>query len=119
MKLSVCSYNCCSLSKNIDIVRDLTSRQYDIIFLQETFITEDRMGELNFIDEHYNVIGCSSVYSERSLISNAGRSEGGLACLWRKDAPFKIEKVLIEKDYIASLKQSCICILMANVCINR
>ena len=58
MQLSVCSYNCCSLAKNIEIVRDLSSKQYDLIFLQETLVTEDRLGELNFIDEHYNVVGC-------------------------------------------------------------
>ena len=100
LNFSLCSYNCCSLNKNIDLVRMLTSKEYDFIFLQETLVTENRLGELSFIDEYYNVVGSSSVYSDKAFESNAGRSEGGLACLWRKDATYKLEKIIIENDYI-------------------
>ena len=74
-------------------------------FLQETLITEDELGNLHFIDENYEVVGPGSVYSERALESNAGRSEGGLACLWRRSAPFKVQKVIIEKNFIVIVKE--------------
>lgn len=54
MELRVCSYNCCSLSKNIDIVRQLAKETCDVILLQETLVTEDRLGDLDFIDENFN-----------------------------------------------------------------
>ena len=41
MDLKICSSNCCSLTKNIDIVRDLASQDYDLLFLQETFVKSD------------------------------------------------------------------------------
>ena len=67
MVFSICSYNCCSLNKNIDVVRELTDEKYDIIFLQETLVTEERMGELQFIDENYEVAGVCSVFSDKVL----------------------------------------------------
>ena len=51
MDLKICSYNCCSLLKNIDNIRILTNKGFDIIFLQETFITGDKLGIIDFIDE--------------------------------------------------------------------
>ena len=100
MNFSICSYNCCSLNKNIDVIRELTNEQYDLIFLQETLVTEDRMGELQFIDENYEAVGVCSVFSDIALETNAGRSEGGLACLWRKGSPFTIIEIITEKDFI-------------------
>ena len=51
MELSLCSFNCCSLYKNIDIVRELTSKNFHIIMLQETMLILERPGDLNLIDE--------------------------------------------------------------------
>ena len=72
MEFKVCTYNCCSLSKNIDIVRQLSSNNIDIIFLQETFIIDEKLGLLDFIDENekdlfiYNLdkkIFCFNIFS--------------------------------------------------------
>ena len=41
MDIQICSYNCCSVVNNIDVVRELIAREIDIIFLQETFVTDD------------------------------------------------------------------------------
>ena len=116
MNFSICTYNCCSLNKNIEVVRELTGEEHSIIFLQETLITEDKLGNLHFIDENYEVVGSGSVYSERALESNAGRSEGGLACLWKRSAPFKVQKVIIEKNFIVmSLLINGVTIVFVNV----
>ena len=63
-------------------------------------VTEDRLDDSSFIDENYDVVGSASVYSERAIESKGGWSEGGLACMWRKNAQFKIDKIVIMKDYI-------------------
>ena len=116
MDFSICSYNCCSLNKNIDIVRELSSNKFSLIFLQETLVTEAKLGDLQFIDENYEIVGSGSVYSERALESNAGRSEGGLACLWLKKAPFKVEKVTIERNFvIMSVIINSVTIIFVNV----
>ena len=49
--LKMCSFNCCSLRKNIDMIRELASGEYDFIFLQETFVTDEKLGMFEFIDE--------------------------------------------------------------------
>ena len=54
--LKICTFNCCSLRKNIDLVRELTSGHVDIIALQETFVVEEKIGQLDFIDENYEIL---------------------------------------------------------------
>ena len=100
MKLNIATFNCCSLRKNINLIRDLTENSYDIIFLQETFVLEDRLDDLTYIDENYESIGVAAEYSEKAISSNAGRAEGGLACIWKKNAPFKVDKIILQDNLI-------------------
>ena len=100
MDLKICTFNCCSLRKNINLVRKLTSDSFDIIFLQETFVLEDRLGDLEFIDENYDCVGLAATYSDRALTTNAGRAEGGLACLWKRNTHFKVNDVILEDKFI-------------------
>ena len=103
MEISICTYNCCSLRKNIDIVRELTSQNYDVVFLQETLITEDKLGLIDYIDENYEAVGIGATYSDKSLSSVAGRPQGGMACLWRAGSPFHIDEVLLLDENICVL----------------
>lgn len=98
VSLKLCTYNCCSLKKNIEMVRNLTSLGYDIIFLQETFVTDDKLGILDYVDENYDCVGVGATYSDKSVLSAAGRPEGGMAILWKKDLHMKINKVSLEKN---------------------
>ena len=85
-------------------------------FLQETLITEDKPSNLHFIDKNYEVVRSGSVYSERALESNARTSEEGLACLWKRSALFKVQKVIIEKSFIVmSLLINGLTIVFVNV----
>ena len=119
MDLKLCTFNCCSLRKNIDIIRELTDCKYDIIFLQETFITEDKMGILDFIDERYECIGVPATYSEKVLTSNAGRPEGGMAILWRTASKFKVNKIIIEDNFMVfNFSVGNISIVIVNVYMN-
>ena len=116
MDIKICSYNCCSLNKNIDIVRSLTSSNLDIIFLQETFVTDEKLGILDFVDERYNCIGAGAYFSDKCLGEATGRPMGGLACLWRSDATFSVNVLDISRDYIAlKLKFNNTSIILVNV----
>ena len=100
LNLKFCTFNCCSLQKNIDIIRELTCHNYDIILLQETFVTQDKIGILDYIDEKYECIGVPAIYSDKALCTNAGRPEGGLAVMWKSSGKFKIKKVVFENNFI-------------------
>ena len=98
--LSICSYNCCSLKKNINSVRELTNSNYDLIFLQETFIIQDKLNIMDYISEHYECISEAATYSDKALTSMAGRPEGGMAILYRKSSRFVINKIELHKSYL-------------------
>ena len=97
---NICTFNCCSLRKNIDLVRMLTLNGCDLIFLQETFLTDDKLGILDFIDEEYDSVGVGARYSDKTMASMAGRPEGGLALLWRKDLHLNINIISTEKNFL-------------------
>ena len=96
--LTLCSYNCCSLKNNIDIIRDLTEQNIDLIFLQETFITSNHLDILDFVDERYGSIGVGAIYSDRCLESGGGRPMGGLACLYKINSGFTLELIESNND---------------------
>ena len=98
MDIRICSYNVCSLRKNIDVVRELTENKFDIVFLQETFVVDDKLGEIDFIDEFYESVGVGAIYSEKSLTSVSGRPMGGMACLWRNGSHFKVDKIILDRN---------------------
>lgn len=99
-ELKICTYNCCSLRKNVDLIRGLCEDSIDIIFLQETFLLEERLGDLSYVSEMYDGVGISASYSEKALTANAGRAEGGLACLWKRNDKITIKEVMLEKKFI-------------------
>lgn len=113
--VKICSFNCCSLRKNIDLIRNLTDGYNDVIFLQETFVTEDRLGILDFIDENYECIGVPAKYSEKSLTANAGRPEGGMAILWKKSSKFTVNKISF---MIFSIRAGNLNVVLVNVYMN-
>ena len=100
MPITICTYNCCSLNKNIDIVRELTGRNIDFVFLQETFIVHEKLGILDFIDENYEVVGIGATISEENVISGKGRPRNGMACLWRKKLGITIVNIIVEAYFI-------------------
>ena len=89
-ELRVCSYNCFSLNKNIDLVRELTSTNYDIIFLQETLVTNNNINILDYVDESYKSIGIGAIFSEKAIEAASGRPMGGLACIFKSNIPVKL-----------------------------
>ena len=45
---------------------------YDIIYLEKAFVSEKKLGQLEFIDEKYDCVGVPAVYSEKVIVSGAG-----------------------------------------------
>ena len=99
-KINICSYNCCSLLKNIEVVRKLTTQNFDIIMLQETFVVENMMWKLDYIDEEYDSVGVSAKLSERAKVAMAGRPEGGMAILLRKKSYINIRSTIIHDNFV-------------------
>lgn len=119
LKLKVCTYNCCSLSKNVDVIRGLTADNFDIIFLQETMLVEDKLWKLDYVDENYEAIGVAATMSERALAAMAGRPEGGMAILFKKQSNFKVTDCFIESNYMAfNIHANNTNILLVNVYLN-
>ena len=109
----------CSLRKNVDIVRELTKNKIDIIFLQETFTVDEKLGELDFIDEFYESVGVGAVFSDKSLVSMSGRPKGGMACLWRKGNHFKVDKIVLDRNLcVFSISVANYKIVLVNVYLN-
>ena len=100
MDVSICSYNCCSVKKNIDIIRELTNKKVDIIFLQETFLLNDNLSHLEYVDENYFAVGVGATYSESAIVNVNGRPSGGMAILWRKNVHFDIKLKSLDKDFM-------------------
>ena len=100
IEFSICTYNCCSLNKNIKVVRELTENNIDIVFLQETFITDKKLGIMNYIDENYSNFSFGAHFSEKSIINVSGRPMGGLACLHKANAPFNVKFIFSTRNFI-------------------
>ena len=118
-EMKICSYNCCSLRKNIEMVRKVIDSEYDIILLQETFITEEKLGDIDSIDENYESVGVGAKYSEKNLVSGTGRPEGALVCLWKSNAWFDVDKIVLEDNIcVICISIGVIKILVVNVYLN-
>ena len=114
--IKIASYNCCSIKKNIDIVRELANSNIDIIFLQETFITDTDLGLLDYIHDEYESIGVGATFSDKSLASMSGRPMGGLACIWNRNKLFDIRVLQMSDNYIVlKLTYGKIEIILVNV----
>lgn len=79
--IKVCSFNCNSLKNSITEVRELCDIN-DIIFLQETWLSNFELFMLNKIHDNFLGLGVSAFDSSSALLS--GRPFGGVAILWRK-----------------------------------
>ena len=80
MHINICSYNCNSLRKAIDIVRQLLAEN-DILFLQETLIFATDIEFMRGIDPDFNSVISSCTRREGI---DTGRPIGGLIIFWRK-----------------------------------
>ena len=79
--LRVTSYNCRNLKSSIDNVRQLCDT-HDIIFLQETWLTNDELSLLKCLHADFYADGVSAMDTTSGIL--IGRPFGGICILWRK-----------------------------------
>ena len=79
--LRVTSYNCRNLKSSIDNVRQLCDT-HDIIFLQETWLSNDELSLLKCLHADFYADGVSAMDTTSGIL--IGRPFGGIGILWRK-----------------------------------
>ena len=89
MELNISSYNCCSIRKRIDPVRDML-KSNDILLCQEIILLEEDCDMLRQLDEEFDVFYVPSKPPERL---GEGRPVGGLASFYRKSSNFNVESI--------------------------
>ena len=99
MDLKVISYNCQSVRSNSEIISKLMNG-CDILFLQETFLTEVNKDILDSINIDFSSAQTPAI---RKIDKFCGRSSGGLAILWKKSCNAKIFPIYCN-DRIMAIK---------------
>ena len=95
MKLNLVSYNCNSIRKKIDIIRELMS-SYDIILLQEILLTVDNINYCDNIDANFDNIVIPSKIDD----GDAGRPRGGLAIFYKKSLSHFIKPITFSDHFL-------------------
>ena len=85
MELKVISYNCQSVRSNYEIISKLLN-ECDILFLQETFLTDVNKDILDTINVDFSSAQTPAIRKSDQFF---GRASGGLAILWRKSCKIK------------------------------
>ena len=83
--INIFSLNCRGISNKIPILQNICST-FDLIFLQETWITPD---DLNFLDNVHADFCSHSISAVDLGQPQAGRPFGGLNVLWRRSLGLK------------------------------
>ena len=96
MNLNIISYNCNSIRKKIDIIRELLNN-CDILFLQEILLTIDNVDFVEGIHNDFNNVIVPSQVKENTL----GRPQSGLVILYRKFLSKIITPVYFSKHFVA------------------
>ena len=116
MELTFCSYNCCSFKKNVELIRELAAMNIDFIFLQESFVTDNELYILDYMDEKYKSLSVAATYSDKCIVSNSGRPMGGLVCFYKVESHYKVELIFTDKDLmIVRVDSNGLKILFVNV----
>ena len=82
-RINICSLNCEGLSNAKPYIRHLIdSLACDILLLQETWLLESNLNQLNSLHPDFLAIGKSGVDERRGILP--GRPYGGVAIVYRK-----------------------------------
>ncbi len=113
MPIKVASFNCNSIRKNIELVKNLLTDN-DIVLLQEILITNT---EINCINSLSSDFYCDYVASfDPYLHGLSGRPIGGLAIYWKKDLNNHVKSVIYSDNIMAlKINMNNLCYLLVNV----
>ena len=120
MALRVTSFNCFSLRKKIDVIRDILNKS-DIVFLQETLLSQNDIKIAQRID--YNFQGYHIPSYDPNILGLNGRLIGGLSIYWKNQLGNIIKPVPCSDNIVAvRLSVKNLNVLIVNVympCDNR
>lgn len=88
MNLKITSFNCNSIRRNIDIIREIM-KYSDIVLLQEICLTVEDIIFCDSIDVSFEFVINPSVYGDENVTCE-GRPKGGVAIFWKKFIGVKI-----------------------------
>ena len=80
--LKIVTFNCHGFKSAMHDIRNMCMK-YDIIFLQETWLSKNDNALLKDVDDNFDAFGISAMNDENGY--QTGRPYGGLAVLWRKE----------------------------------
>jgi exonuclease III len=75
------TFNCKNVKRSVDGIQELC-KTYDLIALQETWLTPDDLPYLNTISDEFSCTGTSAMNMAGGMVR--GRNYGGTAILWRR-----------------------------------
>lgn len=81
MDLKICTYNCKNVKSSCEELANCI-KEFDIVFLQETWLMENELTFLSKISDEYYAAGITSMDSSNGIVT--GRPYGGMGILWRK-----------------------------------
>ena len=111
--LKIASYNCNSVRKNSENVKNLLNAN-DIVCLQELLLSRSDLPVLNDFDENFNNIALVEDRETEGI--NEGRPSRGVAIFWRKCFTSSVTPILIDDRVIGlCLNSDTVKILLLNV----
>ena len=99
--LRITTFNCNGLKSSIQFVQTLCDN-YDILFLQETWLLDTELYLLKQIHKEFDGFGISSVDTDHGILT--GRPYGGLGVLWRKDFNPNCHTILYDDTRLLGLE---------------
>ena len=100
--LKVASYNCSGLNCSAEYIGDLIIKHnFDLVFLQETWLLETTIDRLGTIHNDYDFHGISGVDSSCDILS--GRPHGGVALLWHERLSSYVSRVKCKNNRICAV----------------
>lgn len=96
MSLQIASYNCFSIRKRVEQIRNMLS-EVDILMCQETILTEENCNILNMFNADFNYVAVPSLYATSE--TGEGRPSGGLVVFYHKK--LRVSRIAESKHFQA------------------
>ena len=99
--LKAATFNCHGIGSSIDTIRNLTT-EYQLVFLQETWLYPDDSSIVSRISEEYQSFSISSMSLDDNIIR--GRPHGGMSVLWNKSLSNSIRTIQYDDNRILGIE---------------
>ena len=101
IKLNIMTYNLHGFNQGSDYLKEVCEIElFDILFIQEHWLTPDFMCKLDTLSVNYKVFGKSAMELTMSTGFLRGRPFGGVAVIIKKQFCHIVQKVFCEDRYV-------------------